>query len=235
MTRIILALAIAATLTACSQREQPVSRSEPDKSTVDDAEVAIEWPASLRPMGDGYPNAGDPCRRLGESEATSNWLDDSADLVGCPSEEAASALGGTILNTVDGITLVSVPRGDANAGMGENGPVVEDSVDVKVPGTDYHATAQVACSVTGGETDRNCPAGVKRNPWGDGVYVVEITKPDGMKRAIFFKDGQPLSADSAEADGSAAYEFGFTRQGDEFLVSFGPERYRIPEAFVYGG
>jgi hypothetical protein len=208
--------------------------SEPDESVVDNVTVAASWPESLRPFGDGYPAAGDPCRRVGESAATIDWLDHTADLVGCPTEEAAKTLGGRIVGKVEGITLVSVPRGDANAGMSENGASGDTSGDAKVAGTDYHATAELPCSVTGGATDRNCPAGVKRNALDDGVTVVEVTRPDGRKRAIFFKDGKPFSADSAESDGSAAYQFSFTQQADEFLISYGPERYRIPAVFVLG-
>lgn len=76
----------------------------------DVAAASTAWPASLRPFGDGYPAAGDPCRRVGESPSTSDYLDDSADLVGCPSDEAAAALKGKALATVDGIRLVSIPR-----------------------------------------------------------------------------------------------------------------------------
>ncbi|WP_369025833.1 hypothetical protein [Qipengyuania sp. RANM35] len=119
--RILLASAAALALSACggSTEETPV-----EEVTTSEA-VAI--PESLAPFGDGYPNAGDPCRRLGESAATSNYLDDSADLVGCPTEADAEALGGKVVGNVDGVRLVSVPMGDANAGMsspvGENGPV----------------------------------------------------------------------------------------------------------------
>lgn len=67
------------------------------------------WPSSLRPFGEGYPSVGDLCRRLAESPATNNYLDDSADLVGCPTEAAAKQLGGRIVGVVAGITLVSVP------------------------------------------------------------------------------------------------------------------------------
>ena len=89
----------------------------------DVAAASTVWPASLRPFGDGYPAAGDPCRRVGESPATSDYLDDSADLVGCPSDAAAAALKGKALATVDGIRLVSVPRRPAAAMSNTSVPV----------------------------------------------------------------------------------------------------------------
>ena len=66
---------------------------------------------------------GHPCRTLGDSPVTSNYLNGCARPVGCPTEAAAEALGGTIVGNFEGVRLVSVPMGDANAGMGENGPM----------------------------------------------------------------------------------------------------------------
>lgn len=84
----------------------------------------FSWPSGLLVMGDGFPKSGDPCRRLGESAETVNYLDDSAILVGCPgaAEEPASAalvasLGAKVVGSVQNVTLVSVPQGDANFGM----------------------------------------------------------------------------------------------------------------------
>ncbi len=68
------------------------------------------WPASLGTIGDGFPNPGDPCKRLGESAATVNYLGDSTTLVGCLSADDAAKLGGKLVATVDGVTLVTVPR-----------------------------------------------------------------------------------------------------------------------------
>ena len=109
----ILAGASALVLSACGGATEDTSEAEAP------AEELAVIPETLAPFGDGYPNAGDPCVRLGESEATSNYLDDSAVLVGCPNEASAEALGGEVVGNVDGVRLVSIPMGDANAGMAQ--------------------------------------------------------------------------------------------------------------------
>ena len=68
----------------------------------------IPWPNTLTPLGDGFPASGAPCRRVGESAATIDFLDHTAILVGCPAQGDAMQLGGKVIATVDGITLVSV-------------------------------------------------------------------------------------------------------------------------------
>lgn len=108
-------------LAACGGSSDEVSDSEAEVQP-DSTSVAVSFPESLAPFGDGYPAAGDPCRRLGESAATIDWLDDSATLVGCPSAQTASSLGGTLVGEVEGITVISIPSGNANEGMPEAAP-----------------------------------------------------------------------------------------------------------------
>lgn len=118
----IRACAVSALLlvAACQKAPDPAAAAPPlpapgtpavvAPAPADAAATPMEWPSSLHVFGDGFPNAGDPCRRVGESEATNNFLDHTAALVGCQAVSDAEKLGGKIVATVDGITLVSVPQ-----------------------------------------------------------------------------------------------------------------------------
>lgn len=221
----VVAALLALGLAACgSGAKGPASATRP-------ASPAI--PATLAPFGDGYPSAGDSCRRLGESQATSPFLDDSAVLIGCPGAEAAAALGGRVVATVDGITLVSIPRGAAGGDEASGGD--PGGGDALVPGTDYNATTTVSCGFDGAEPTGSCPAGVMRNRGADGTTLVEITRPDGLRRVIYFRGTTAFGADSAQADGSAGWSFAVSRRDDQSVIRFGPESYVIVDALVVGG
>lgn len=195
-----------------------------------DARPAAEfvWPTSLTIVGDGYPVSGAPCRRIGETAATVDFLDDSAALVGCPSPEDAAKLGGKVVATIEGVTLVSVP-GDRAAMLGDG----DGQGDALVAGTSYNATAQIRCAGYKGAASALCDAGVIRNG-ADGA-TVEVTLADGTKRAIFFNaDGSFLSFSTAQADGTAAMAISSQRKGDTTIARLGSETYEIPDVFVLG-
>jgi hypothetical protein len=111
-------------LVACGKAppSAPTAAADTSEPVAPATEVTV-WPASLNMFGDGYPNAGDPCRRVGESAATIDFLDDSAILVGCFGDAATAsvaamiAAGGKAVGSVDGVMLISIPQGDANVGM----------------------------------------------------------------------------------------------------------------------
>lgn len=122
---------------------------------------------------------------------------------------------------------------EAAADVAMQAPV--ETEDAMVAGTDYNATGPIPCG-TGGSFDATCEAGVKRGWDDEGGHLVEVTKPDGMKRAIFFDAaGKAFGADSAQADGSAGWDFVTSRDDDWTIIEYGPERYRIPDALVLGG
>ena len=76
-----------------------------------------------------------------------------------------------------------------------------------------------------------CVFGVARA--GGGYATVVITRPDGRTRAIFFRMGIPVGADTSQADGYP--EFSATKENDLHLIRIGSERYEIPDAAVLGG
>ncbi|ACB52805.1 unknown [Crocosphaera subtropica ATCC 51142] len=102
--------------------------------------------------------------------------------------------------------------------------------DAKVPGTNYHATGNVTCSMGNGQPTGSCPFGVTRR--GNGSADVTVTKPDGRKRVIFFENGQAISADTSQADPG---DFSASKKDDIYIIRIGKERYEIFEAIVFGG
>jgi len=89
-------------------------------------------PAEFAIFGNGYPSAGNPCSRSGESDYTSEYLDDSSDLVACPpnvdADQFIANLGGHKLSILDGWTLISVPRRNPPSAVGM--PSVGSSTDL---------------------------------------------------------------------------------------------------------
>jgi hypothetical protein len=109
----------------------------------------------------------------------------------------------------------------------EAGAVAVNSEDALVPGTNFHATASVRCTLRAFPGTTECPAGVTRG--GPGIGTVFITRPDGFERVIEFADGdvRPMSGVSS---------FDWTKSGDETTISVdGEETYVIVDAFVFGG
>jgi hypothetical protein len=117
-------------LLSCGQSRSPTAETRAAEAPAMTAAAvkAADWPSSLNVMGDGFPRPGDPCRRLGESPATANYLDDSARLVGCPGAATVAATaaiianqGGKVVGSAGAgdslVTLISIPTGDSNAGM----------------------------------------------------------------------------------------------------------------------
>ena len=106
--------------------------------------------------------------------------------------------------------------------------------DALVPETGFNASATISCVTRAGRAPRDCSAGVVRNR--DGTAIVTIFWPEGRSRAIFFDAShRAFGADTSEADGTAELPFRATRQGDNNVVTIGPERYVIPDELVVGG
>lgn len=67
----------------------------------------VEFPQSLQPTGDGFPAAGDVCRLLIINSAVQRWADEGPELVGCPTESDARAIGGSTVGIVDGFYIIA--------------------------------------------------------------------------------------------------------------------------------
>ena len=100
--------------------------------------------------------------------------------------------------------------------------------DALVPGTRFHATADVPCQMLGRAAGASCKAGVIRRGR-DGTATVELRGANALVRNVLFVKGQPVASDSAQPMTSS-------RQGDVVTVRFGSdERYDLPDALLTGG
>ncbi|MGA8880480.1 MAG: hypothetical protein WCC44_05435 [Azonexus sp.] len=104
-------------------------------------------------------------------------------------------------------------------------PAAEDAL---IPGTPFHASAKVVCTVPFAPNVKECDAFVIRRGF-DGTATVEVRWGEGMKRRILFVRHEVVAADSTETPV-------FERRRDFTIVRFGgDERFEIPEALVAGG
>lgn len=104
------------------------------------------------------------------------------------------------------------------------------SHDAKVPGTDFHATGNIPCSMGKGQPTGSCAFGVKRE--GNGNAMVTVTKVDGSQRVIFFEEGRAIGYDQSQADSG---RFKAKKEADLNIIHIGEERYEIPDAVPEGG
>jgi hypothetical protein len=116
--------------------------------------------------------------------------------------------------------------------VGVNGKLISNkefgnapSYDVKVKGTQYHATGLVTCSM-GVEPKEQCNFGVIRGSIGNAE--VHLNNPRGFERILIFI-GSKVSSD-AGGDVKA------TKSVDLWSVDVNEyEHYQIPEAVISGG
>ena len=105
---------------------------------------------------------------------------------------------------------------------------VPASRDALLPGTPYHASAEVPCvSGSSGKAFR-CKASVIRRA--NNSATVVVTNPEGQKRQFLFVQSKAVASDQPEA-------LSVQRRGDVSVLLLGEnfERYEIVDALVVGG
>ncbi|MFT4064459.1 hypothetical protein [Paraburkholderia sp.] len=206
-------------------------------STFANAAVAVEhfaWPSSFVVLGNGYPHAGDACRRLGESAATANYLDHMAMLVGCPgpgNSAAARAIldhrRARVVGEADGVTLISISTesGPPPGYHGNHAPIKP---------TSFSTTGTLPCERGNGQTKTMCRFGIVRH--GDRSATVVISWPDGRTRAIFFGANDRVIGTGAKADDRPMPGNTLTQKSaGANLISIGDERYEVVDTVLSGG
>ena len=105
---------------------------------------------------------------------------------------------------------------------------VPASRDALLPGTPYHAAAEVPCGSGGSAKVARCKAFVIRRA--NNSATVVVTNPEGQKRQFLFVQGKAVASDQPEP-------LTLQRLGDVSLLRLGEnvEIYEIVDALVLGG
>lgn len=105
---------------------------------------------------------------------------------------------------------------------------VAPSSDALLPGTPYHAAAEVLCGSGGSAKVARCKAFVIRRD--NNSATVVVTSPEGQKRQFLFVQGKAVASDQPEP-------LAVQRRGDVSLLRLGEnvEFYEIVDALVLGG
>ena len=114
------------------------------KNSVQKSNVSSNSLEAFGAFGDGYPDSKSPCRKLGESEKTVDYLDHTKTLVGCPgsSKDKASkrilAMNGAMLvDEIDGVSLITVTNQSSDTPISL---LTEDGYDSMLIGSDVKET-----------------------------------------------------------------------------------------------
>lgn len=130
------------------------------------------------------------------------------------------------------------PRGYIQASslkpaVSPNGAVAigPDDSAVRAGASKFDATGMIPCAFSAGQPMAQCEFGVARA--GGGYATVVVKRPDGRTRAIFFRMGKAVGADTSQADGYAPFKV--RRDNGLNLIRIGTERYELPDAVPLGG
>lgn len=188
------------TTAACSRDERVGAEPEaaaPENGVAESADetegmnAGFVWPAALNVIDDGYPSAGDDCRRLGESAAVADYLDHTAILVGCPGPRTSAAVqallsaeNAVVAGEADGVTLVSIATGSETSSS---------------PQTNAETT-EISGSITGNETGSHtftANQGQTLNVTlsGDGTIYFNVLPPGGGPGDAIFVGSRATDAD----------------------------------------
>ncbi len=114
------------------------------KNTLKKSNVSSNSLEEFGAFGDGYPDDKSPCRQLGESEKTINYLDHTKTLVGCPgsskdqaSKRILSMSGAMLVDEIDGISLITINHQSSDQPISL---LTEEGYDFMIIGSDVKGT-----------------------------------------------------------------------------------------------